>query len=95
MPVCPPADVRGRPGRRGQLLFVCKPASHKTLAEYLNGVELDSLRVTTGRGADRRIHRYRWMNAVPLREGKDALAVNWLAIEIAKPDGKGGVRSSV
>ena len=72
----------------GSFLFVCKPASHKTLSEYLHGVPLDEIRETAGRGAAKRVHRYRWMTDVPLRDGADALRVNWLEIEIAKPDGK-------
>lgn len=78
----------------GSFLFVCKPTSHKTLTEYLTGVELDNLTETKGRGSEKRIHRYRWMSEVPLRDGKDAMNVNWLEIEIAKPDGKVTYRSS-
>ena len=71
----------------GHFLFVCKPSSHKTLGEYLTGAELDSLTETQGRGAEKRIHRYRWMADVPLRDGDDALLVNWLEVEITKPGG--------
>lgn len=70
---------------RGHFLFVCKPSSHKTLGEYLSGADLDSLTETRGRGAEKRIHRYRWMADVPLRDGDDALLVNWLEVEITKP----------
>ena len=69
----------------GHFLFVCKPSSHKTLGEYLNGADLDSLTEILGRGAEKRIHRYRWMTDVPLRDGDDALPVNWLEVEITKP----------
>lgn len=75
-------------------ILVCKPSSHKTLAEYLHGVALDGYSESQGRGAAKRIHRYRWMTGVPLRDGEDALAVNWLEIEIAKPDGRVTYRSS-
>ncbi len=78
----------------GSFLLVCKPSSHKTLAEYLTGVALESLSRTEGRGSAKRLHRYRWMTGVPLRDGKDALTVNWLEIEIAKPDGKVTYRGS-
>jgi hypothetical protein len=33
-------------------------------------------------------HRYRWLEGVPLRDGKDAMLVNWLEIEIVDPVGK-------
>lgn len=88
-PMCEAIQAAG-----GSFVLVCKPSSHKTLNEYLTGVDLDSLTMTMGRGTDKRIHRYRWMNEVPLRDGKDALLVNWLEVEIAKPDGKVTYRSS-
>ena len=69
----------------GSFIFGCKPSSHKTLAEYLAGVELDSFSEVVGKGAEKRTHRYRWIEGVPLRDGKDALHVNWLEIEISKP----------
>ena len=79
-------------------ILVCKPSSHKTLAAYLQGVLLDGYSESRGRGAARRIHRYRcqnwrWMSEVPLRDGDDALAVNWLEVEITRPDGKLTYRS--
>jgi hypothetical protein len=80
-PMCVTVQAAG-----GHFLFVCKPSSHKTLGEYLNGVELDSLTETCGRGAEKRIHHYRWMTDVPLRDGDDALRVNWLEVEIRKPN---------
>ncbi len=69
----------------GSFIFGCKPSSHKTLTEYLTGVTLDGFSETVGVGSAKRIHRYRWMEGVPLRDGKDALMVNWLEIEISKP----------
>ena len=79
-PMCAAVQAAG-----GHYLFVCKPSSHKTLGESLNGADLDSLTETRGRGAEKRIHRYRWMTDVPLRDGNDALLVNWLEVEITKP----------
>jgi hypothetical protein len=79
-PMCQAIQAAG-----GSFLLVCKPSSHKTLAEYLTGVALDSLTETRGRGAEKRVYRYRWMTGVPLRDGDDALAVNWLEVEIGKP----------
>ncbi|MBF0374118.1 MAG: hypothetical protein HQL39_11960 [Alphaproteobacteria bacterium] len=72
----------------GSFIFGCKPSSHKTLTEYLTGVPLEEFSETVGVGSAKRIHRHRWMKDVPLRDGKDALAVNWLEIEISKPSGK-------
>jgi hypothetical protein len=64
---------------------VCKPDSHPTLTECLAGVELDE-QVET-------IKLSNSVSAAPiagcptrrLRDGKAALHVNWLSIEIADP----------
>ncbi len=66
----------------GHFIFVCKPASHPLIQEYLNGAELGLLERTVKRGKQRFIHRYRWLHDVPLRDGRDALTVNWFEIEI-------------
>lgn len=75
-------------------IFVCKPSSHKTLGEYLTGVDLDGFERTVGAGAVKRRHRYRWMEGAPLKDGEEALRVNWLEIEIAKANGKVTYRNS-
>ena len=72
----------------GDFLLTAKPASHKTLYEYLDGIRPPTRRVTSGAGSRRRVHRYRWMTDLPIRDGDDALRVNWLDIVSAKPDGK-------
>ena len=53
----------------GDFLLTAKPDSHTTLYEYLHGIALPEHRSVSGRGARRRIHRYRWLSAVPLRDG--------------------------
>lgn len=78
----------------GHFIFVCKPSSHPLIEEYLTGVELPVLEQTIKRGKQRFIHRYRWLAAVPLRDGKDAMAVNWLEIEIINPKGETTYRNS-
>jgi hypothetical protein len=68
---------------------VCKPDGHKTLYEYLKGVELEEFRTTVRKpGKHTLTYRYRWINGVPLRDGKDALDVNCLAISLIHDDGK-------
>jgi hypothetical protein len=78
----------------GHFLFVCKPASHTLIQEYITGVELDTLSMSVKRGRERATYRYRWLCDVPLRDGKDALRVNWLEIEITNPKGKVTYRNS-
>jgi hypothetical protein len=51
-------------------------------------------RETVGKGSAKRIRRYRWMNGVPIKDGDDALLVNWLEIVIAKPNGEVTYRNS-
>ena len=72
----------------GHFLFVCKPASHPTIQEYLTGVEMPEHVVRVKRGRERLTHRYRWLCDVPLRGDEQALAVNWLSVEIVNATGK-------
>ena len=70
-------------------LFVVKKDGHKTLYEYVEGAPLGR-RTATERKPGRRslTFRYRWINGVPLRDGKDAMNVNWLGVSIADDKGK-------
>jgi len=78
----------------GHFLFVCKPDSHKTLYEYLTGVEMASLSKPVKRGKQRATHAWRWLNAVPIRDGEDALMVNWLELTIRNAKGEITSRNS-
>jgi hypothetical protein len=78
-PICEAAREAG-----GHFLFVCKPDSHPTLTEYLSGVEIDERVEIVKRGKQRFRHVYRWMSDLPLRDGADAMRVNWLSIEICR-----------
>ena len=79
---------------RGNLLFVCKPNSHPLIQEYITGIELPSHTVQVKRGRKQFTNRYRWLSDVPLRDGDDALKVNWLEIEIRDVDGNVTYRNS-
>ena len=78
----------------GHFIFVCKPASHPLIQEYITGVELPSHTLQVKRGRQRVTHRFRWMSQVPLRDGKDALLVNWFEIEIRNAAGEVTYRNS-
>jgi len=73
-------------------ISVCKPDSHKSLYEWLNGLEegvdihICSEKLRNGR--HREIHRYRYANDVPLRDGEDGLGVNRCEILITKENGE-------
>jgi hypothetical protein len=78
----------------GHFLFVCKPSSHPLIQEYLTGIDLPVIEQTVRRGKQRFVHRYRWLHNVPLRDGTDALKVNWFEIEIVDAKGETTYRNS-
>ena len=72
----------------GDFLFTAKPLSHKALYDFMNGATLNELSVP-GKGAAKTLTtRYRWFSGAPLREGKDALAVNWVGVTITGANAK-------
>jgi hypothetical protein len=72
----------------GSFILTCKPASHKTITEYLHGAELQEHRQTICKRGKRTTTIYRWLSAVPLRGTSDAMAVNWFSIEVQNAKGK-------
>lgn len=60
-------------------ILVCKPESHKTLYEYVELLQEDIEIVEVNRQKGKRllVDTYRFLNGVPLRDGKDVLEVNW------------------
>ena len=79
---------------KANFLFTAKPSSHKTLYEWLDGADVPTCEKKIKQGARFVTHRYRWLSDVPLRDGRDAMVVNWLEIEIIAPDGKVTYRNS-
>jgi hypothetical protein len=73
-------------------ILVCKPDSHKTLYQWLD--ELDAMQaietVVEKRwtGKTHQIDTYRFANKLPLRDGEDAIDVNWCELTTTLPDGK-------
>jgi len=74
-------------------IFTCKPTSHKTLYDFIDGAELSRLEMKVPRRHTKDTFRYRWIEAVPIRDGKDAILVNWIGFEIV--DAKGKVKYSM
>ena len=77
-------------------IFTCKEASHKALYDFINGATPEKHEVKVrkpGRRAKADTLRYRWIKDVPLRDGKDAVAVNWVSLQIV--DAKGVVKYSM
>lgn len=73
-------------------LFTCKSSSHKYLYEWVEdaepGVDIHVIVQKRWTGKERLYERYRFMNDVPIRDGDDALRVNWCELEITDETGK-------
>jgi hypothetical protein len=67
-------------------ILVCKPSSHETLYQWLEGMEqggtLDEIVQRKWNGRHGEIWRYRWACDVPLRAGDDGMRVNWCELTI-------------
>jgi hypothetical protein len=74
-------------------IFTCKESSHKALYDFIDGAEPERHAETIRKGKAIETRRYRWITGVPLRDGKDAALVNWIAFEIF--DRHGAVKYSV
>ena len=73
-------------------IFVCKPQSHPTLYDYLDGLDkaqaLETLIVERRKGKKRQTDTYRFVNQLPIRDHDDALQVNWCELITTGSDGK-------
>jgi hypothetical protein len=69
-------------------LFTAKSDSHKTLYDFMHGATLDEVSITRKEGGKKLTYRYRWFSKAPLRDGKDALSVNWIGLTISDAKGK-------
>lgn len=72
----------------GDFLFTAKPDSHKTLYDFMKVATFNELSITRKEGAKKLTYRYRWFSGAPLRDGKDALTVDWLGVTISDAKGK-------
>jgi len=67
-------------------ILVCRPGSHKTLYEHLEGIELPTLVKKRWTGKLEETITYRYLNGVPLTDSDKALLVNWCEVSITRPD---------
>ncbi len=72
----------------GDFLMTAKPDSHRALYDFMNGAECEEASVTRKQGRNNLTYSYRWFSGVPLREGRDALNVNWIGVTIRDAKGK-------
>src|SRR5580693_9173584 len=68
-------------------IFTSKPTSHKALYDFIDGAEAFRHEEKVRRNT-KETFRYRWIEAVPIRDGKDAILVNWIGFEIVDAKGK-------
>ncbi|MGH8604960.1 MAG: ISNCY family transposase, partial [Gammaproteobacteria bacterium] len=75
-----------------EFILVCKPQSHPRLYEWVEFLERSGRVKTRVRkrwtGKRHEIDTYRYVGAVPLRDGDDALLVNWCELTTPTPDGQ-------
>jgi hypothetical protein len=62
-------------------IFVCKPDSHKTLYGWIKGIMKTKVEDRFD-GKKHQIYTYNYVENVPLRDGKDALLVNYVDIKV-------------
>jgi hypothetical protein len=77
----------------GDFIFTCKESSHKALYDFIAGAEPERHEEKVRKRNTSETFRYRWIEAVPHRDGKDAMPVNWIGFEIV--DAKGRVKYSM
>jgi hypothetical protein len=67
----------------------CKPGSNKTVFDFVNGVQLDSItkKIQTERGPE--TWMVSWMNNVPLTNSKNPMRVNYISLDVIESRKRG------
>jgi len=72
-------------------IIVCKPESHKTLYQRIDEMQavgaVETVTEKRWTGKTCLVDTYRFVNQVPIRDGKDAQMVNWCELTTTLPDG--------
>jgi len=82
-PMCEHAIAAGL-----NFIFVCKPQSHTALYDGLDGLKVETLTRERRQGKRRETDTYRFAHQLPIRDGDEALTVNWCELITTGPDGK-------
>ena len=72
----------------GDFLLTAKSSSHKALYDFMQGATVEEHTVKQKVAGKRLSYRYRWFKQAPLRDGKDAMLVNWVGVTITDAKGK-------
>lgn len=68
-------------------IFTCKENSHKALYDFIDGCEFERCEIKVRKGKTHETHRYRFIADVPIRDGEDAVRVDWIGFEIVNARG--------
>jgi hypothetical protein len=71
-------------------IFTCKETSHRALYDFIDGSEFKRREIKVRKGKTSETHRLRFIEKVPLRDGADAVLINWIGFEIL--DARGVVK---
>jgi hypothetical protein len=86
-PVCEAIRQQGL-----NFILVCQPDSHTTLDAWVAGLaasgDVQTLSIERREGKRHDTDTYRFVSHVPLRDGADALTVNWCELTTTRHDGK-------
>ena len=73
-------------------ILTCKYSSHKYLEQWIEAADakqdLNELVIKRWNGKQRLSYRYRFANGVPIKDGADALEINWMELSILDADGR-------
>ena len=83
---CHQAQLQQVFDRGWSFIFVCKPSSHKTLYDYLNLAEVQTLNYRHWNGRFYERHKYRFAEQLPLRDSADSLCVDYCELTISRED---------
>ena len=72
----------------GDFLLTAKPSSHKALYDFMDGAAIEECTVKQKAAGKRLTCRYRWFAQAPLRDGKDAMLVNWVGVTVTDAKGR-------
>jgi hypothetical protein len=65
-------------------LFVAKPDDHEYMMSYIDVIrELKNVHSFSCKEKDGKIHKYEWVNDVPLNKRKDGIRVNYISLTIS------------
>ena len=65
-------------------ILVCKPQSHKIVYEWLRGITEEKVVRRVRHGHDETT-TYRFANGIPVKDGEDAMSVNWCEVTVDYP----------